>query len=766
MINLADFERIILLLQAGARSDRLNKAQQDFLAELSKIIGIIKADKNQNAGFSGLVRYISENQGLDIFKNIKDRYGIDAIGELRKLAEEFSPRVRITSPSSGSTIPLGQTIRFAVQIENLKIPRMGYKYRLLCLYREASMFSRRLKDGYYILAKGRTKENNFDIGIPASHKNLFFGGLPNRIQFVLYDVFSKREMRQRGLSSPHLISGIIEIRIVGEAASQAARRTYRDNKEAVQAIDSLAAELDSLAEGIRLLIEDFPKSRTLLERDLSLLDMYIKDLKEIKMPEFLNNDAIISRIKSQSEMPLFKLIEDSLNEGMEFPEIAAIIVNKAHQERDRIASNMQKVKNTYFRRKALKVGLELASAGVAAGLGIEFAKKQNLLKKLGIKKEEDLAEELKKIKIRIIKPKEKSVVGIGDYLRNFEAVAKGENKKLAQSINDDEGHRFNWSIREEEGQWHSIYHERYGSKSAAIPNLNIFNKSSGELLVAANFGYPIDIRDIIKIVLIKIDLDFTFDRERKILYPKFEIKDYSGEYGEYDVIPHIEGHGINVTWKSITAKPNIGVNYRLELSKEEGKVFPPGEYYLWLEVRPKNSVQFPVSSEILKLRIEEPVTMTDDELYLINRNVEYYVMPKGRLGDLAALNTEGCAGILSLLDRKDYDEAIKEMRKGNTQKKVCGVGIVLEYISMGNEEFKKGDIKRSKQLYQTAKELAIYVNEFNSSSFVSNYVAISLLLPVLNQPFTGYIKDQIKDSELVKKGSIYAPLFNSAKVKN
>ena len=123
MANLADFERIISILQAGARSSRLDKAQQDFLAELSKIIGIIEADKNQNTNFSGLVRYISENQDLDIFKNIKDRYGIDLIGELRKLAEELipTPFVEIEMPKDGSTFNLNLKILFKARIVNLEL---------------------------------------------------------------------------------------------------------------------------------------------------------------------------------------------------------------------------------------------------------------------------------------------------------------------------------------------------------------------------------------------------------------------------------------------------------------------------------------------------------------------------------------------------------------------------------------------------------------------------------------------------------------------
>ena len=745
-IDLQTFQKVMAILENGLRLRILNQAQHDFLLELFQIL---EWDMNKDNNFSGFMKYIYSNRDTGIFDNIKNVHGIDIISWL---VEEINPPpwIDIVKPFKDErTISLDQTITFAAQIKNLKITIRGYRY--------GWMVFNHLKKRYYTLEAGRTNLNLVFSRIPANHKYLGIG--THDIEFGLYNVFSKKERRQTVLPSPHLIGQTIQINIIPERNSA---RTYQSREEIFEAIDSLSTELNSLADKANNLIINFPKSEPQLIDDVNSLKRFIEDLDETRNLFYLYGSSIKKRIENESDRPLFRFIGEQLDSGKEFHEIVVMIINNLSENRDRISSNVKKIESVYNRRQFLKRGA-LGVGGLATTVigGSLLAEKYDLLKKLGIR-QEDLPEELTKIKIKIINPKENSVLGIGDYLRNFEAIAEGPNKKLVKSINDGKIGRFEWWITKEDNHVKLLNVGREGQKShSRIPD---FGEHSGQLMavlwVFNDKHLPKEQpHDIINIIFIKINIGLKI--EENILSVWITINDDSGKNAIYEVTPHIktklngESH-----WDKKLAEPNKPLSYIIELVDESGKDLVPGEYYFFIYVKPNDSNQAPVVSDISKIKIEKPLTMTDEEYYSIKDNVEYYVMPKGRLGDLASIKLNVCADILSLLNLKRYYAANKKMREGSTQEKICGVNMVLEFIRMGNEDFKKGNITGSKQLYRAAKKVAIYVNEFNSLS-VKNSVAIFLLLPVLNQPLKEDVREQIKNSELVKPGSIYRPLFSS-----
>lgn len=161
-----------------------------------------------------------------------------------------------------------------------------------------------------------------------------------------------------------------------------------------------------------------------------------------------------------------------------------------------------------------------------------------------------------------------------------------------------------------------------------------------------------------------------------------------------------------------------------------------------------------------------PATMSDGEYSLINQRVAEYVIPSGRLGDLVFMG-ETCWEIKDLVRSKHYDRAQEIYSKADERtEKLCGVELLLGYIKGGYEEFKGGNTKKSKQLYEAAKSLAPLINKIlHPSDAPKNYYAISLLLPVLNEPFERSVWQLTKNyQEVIQQGSIYGTLFDSAKV--
>ncbi len=130
----------------------------------------------------------------------------------------------------------------------------------------------------------------------------------------MLNVFSKKEIRQRGLAHSEIVSEIMEIEIVPQVTSQ---RTYENAGELSEAVSSLVLQLKSLFDRATFLIEHFPKSEPQLKDNLHFLNARIKDLEGINGLLALNDaDEIKRRTKLELGSPLFVFIDEKLSEGV------------------------------------------------------------------------------------------------------------------------------------------------------------------------------------------------------------------------------------------------------------------------------------------------------------------------------------------------------------------------------------------------------------------------------------------------------------------
>lgn len=612
-------ENLEEILQRLVTYGILNAEQARFFEELFRKV---RQDKEEETQFSSTKAFLSESRKSGIIN-------IGLLEHLESIIEEVNaPRVEITSPPENErTVFINQltsnSIQFIAEIKNLEMRRRmglmrGYKYRFSKITGEGFM------EKESILAKGRTEQNTVAIDIAINDKN--FGIGVHRIQFTLLDVFSKKEVRQKGLWSRDLISECVEITI--EEFAEPIRRAYDNMGQLTTHIESLQQELNSLRTRLSMLLVEFPKSESELSNTKEMLEkniMQMLDLKSISMafPSY-NDEEIMLHMPRYIELktanlttedavkiyPVLIEIKNQLPSGASFFEIAADIMYTITTNINAFDSKITEFERKYSRRKFLtNVGLGTAIVGGSTGVGVGI---YNLVK------EEDLAKELKKITVKIIKPQENSVVGIGDYIRDFEAVAEGPNKKLVQKINDGEIGKFEWvtiQANKEDRISSYIHVGRLRSKSE-IPIKDVgFDANLGRLMVTLYLkmsnGKFYEVSGI-QIVINFIKIVLGYEIKGYILYAAFKITDNSGKNMEYEVTPLLrtEKTGEIGSWPKESVEPNKDIKYTLRLGKRGGENYPPGDYNLWIEVKPKDSNQAPVHSKIIPIKIEEEAKIT------------------------------------------------------------------------------------------------------------------------------------------------------------